>query len=370
MTCAPLMHDLEPRLLPLVDAAYEVVEKRLSPEDFLAALCLAVEAGHVALWELDTTTQETRLLAASSLPLPLGAELGRSLRHELSNAPLAEARVIPPTTLKSDSPRGLSLVAKLLQTGSTLLLLRACRKAGATFFSDRETSTLQALAPHVARMLRLTAMASRLNAENVAALGLLDVVPWGVVVFTGQLRLLFQNRVARRILSQEDGLFLGDNRLRAWRRADSRQLDKLFEAALAGASAQPIEVVGSLSIARASSRRDLAVVCARLSHDPTAFHGDCPAIALLVADPEDEPAVSQVSLRDLFGMTRTEARVSSLLARGRTLAEIASELGVTQNTCRAHVSRALSKSGARRQGELIKLLLTSPICLPPIGGEG
>ena len=64
-------------------------------------------------------------------------------------------------------------------------------------------------------------------------------------------------------------------------------------------------------------------------------------------------------LCELFSFTPAEARVAGKLALGRSLEEIAVELGISLETVRTHAKRALSKSGTDRQGELISLMLRS-----------
>ena len=55
-------------------------------------------------------------------------------------------------------------------------------------------------------------------------------------------------------------------------------------------------------------------------------------------------------------LTPTEQRVALLVAAGRTNAEVAEELGLSQKTIEWHVSRAYRKLGARSREDLIALL--------------
>jgi DNA-binding CsgD family transcriptional regulator len=58
-------------------------------------------------------------------------------------------------------------------------------------------------------------------------------------------------------------------------------------------------------------------------------------------------------------LSDSEARVVSLLARGRDIARIANELGVQPNTCRSHLKSAYTKTGTRTQAQLAVLVATS-----------
>lgn len=61
-------------------------------------------------------------------------------------------------------------------------------------------------------------------------------------------------------------------------------------------------------------------------------------------------------LEALFDLTRSEARVASLLVEGKSVEEIAVAQKVAQNTVRMHLKAVFTKTGARRQAQLVSLL--------------
>jgi len=65
-------------------------------------------------------------------------------------------------------------------------------------------------------------------------------------------------------------------------------------------------------------------------------------------------------MRQLYGLTPTEARLADLLMEGLEVREIAERAGTTLETARVHLKRVLSKTGARRQMELVRLMLSLP----------
>jgi DNA-binding CsgD family transcriptional regulator len=68
-------------------------------------------------------------------------------------------------------------------------------------------------------------------------------------------------------------------------------------------------------------------------------------------------------IKALFGLSGTEARLAEALARGRTLTEAAAEVGVTEQTARRYSKLIFSKTGANRQSELIRKILSSAAAL-------
>jgi DNA-binding CsgD family transcriptional regulator len=75
--------------------------------------------------------------------------------------------------------------------------------------------------------------------------------------------------------------------------------------------------------------------------------------------PGGEPPVapSMVMLEQRYGLTRAESRIVRRLAAGRSLLEIARELGVGTETVRTHTKRAMHKTNTHRQAELVALML-------------
>lgn len=62
-------------------------------------------------------------------------------------------------------------------------------------------------------------------------------------------------------------------------------------------------------------------------------------------------------LKDRYGLTAAETRVVLHLARGGTVASYAEEAGVGVGTVRSHLKAAFSKTGARRQAELVAVVM-------------
>ncbi len=72
-------------------------------------------------------------------------------------------------------------------------------------------------------------------------------------------------------------------------------------------------------------------------------------------EPTAAPSVAMLEHR--YALTRAESRIVRRLATGRSLGEIAHELGVGTETVRTHTKRAMQKTGTHRQAELVALLL-------------
>ena len=85
--------------------------------------------------------------------------------------------------------------------------------------------------------------------------------------------------------------------------------------------------------------------------------GERPAVLLFIRDPE--APIELARLRDLFGLTRTEAAIAAALARGQSVDDIAMDMGIGIGTARTHLKRILAKTGMHRQAQLVGLLARS-----------
>lgn len=97
---------------------------------------------------------------------------------------------------------------------------------------------------------------------------------------------------------------------------------------------------------------------ATLRADPWPSAGSPAGVVVTLRDPELELPDPDL-LRGLYGFTPTEARVAAALAQGLDGADLARAMSVQPNTVRSHVKRALAKCGARRQSQLVSLILRS-----------
>ena len=82
--------------------------------------------------------------------------------------------------------------------------------------------------------------------------------------------------------------------------------------------------------------------------------GPKPVLILIDLDRRSEPG--EALLRQLFGLTGAEAKLAARMAGGRSLEDLAGELGVTMGTARAQLRSIFAKTQTNRQAELVALL--------------
>jgi len=177
----------------------------------------------------------------------------------------------------------------------------------------------------------------------------LNRVPVGVIVAKPSAKVVFMNPLGAEIVSKRDGLFVGpDNILRGQRTQDSERLGGLIREVIedSGRSSR------GLALERSSMLRPLSVLVSRLDE------GD--RVLLFVTDPEMRPEVAPDVVRRLFGLTESESRLVSAIASGDSIDEAAESMGVTVSTARTYLKQVFAKTGTSRQGDLVRIVLTSP----------
>jgi len=86
----------------------------------------------------------------------------------------------------------------------------------------------------------------------------------------------------------------------------------------------------------------------------------------LIAEFAGRPEQRRVPATDLNVLTEREREVMALVATGRSNDEIAAELSVSPATAKTHVSRAMSKLGARDRAQLVVLAYETGLVLPRV----
>ena len=97
----------------------------------------------------------------------------------------------------------------------------------------------------------------------------------------------------------------------------------------------------------------------RLVVAPVHFGGTGRA-AVWIVNTESPASPSEELLAALFGLSRAEARLAVCVLLGRSAAQCARQFGVGVSTIRSQLRSIFSKTGVRRQAQLVALLARVP----------
>ncbi len=232
-------------------------------------------------------------------------------------------------------------------------------------FSQGDKALVRFLLPHLKRSIQLHARLDFLECERALFAGTVNRMLLGMISFSQDGNILEMNQEAKRILNEKDGIWLAGNMLAVESSQESRDLQRMLRAALAGTTdSEGPGVVEAMSISRPSGRAKLGILIKTIPMGEWSESKQRPAAAVFLRDPESNAAQpSHELVRRLFGLTRMEAQLALLLADGFTLDEAAEKMNVRRNTARTHLRSIFCKTGVTRQTMLVRLLLNSVITL-------
>jgi DNA-binding CsgD family transcriptional regulator/PAS domain-containing protein len=237
--------------------------------------------------------------------------------------------------------------------------LSLSERKGGPRFGRAEVQLFRRLMPHLQRAFQVHERLGAAAQARAAAEGVIDKMPFGVILLDANARPVMINRSAHEILNRRDGLMLHGTILTASTVQQSAELRKaIAQTLLIGRGGLPELSGGALVIRRPSLKRPLQVFVTPIGRGAGRLTLSIagPVAAVFVSDPESEPATPATMLRTFYGLTPAETRLASELLQQRTVEEAAGILGISLNTARTQVKRLFEKTGTRRQSELVQVL--------------
>ena len=230
---------------------------------------------------------------------------------------------------------GGSWISRRAELESFLTVIRP-KSAGP--LTDHELSMGTRIVGHIRQSVAM--LEARLEALRGCA-GLrvcFESLPYGVAILDSDGRILDQNKGFKKLVAKCKGLELSGDRL-------------MVED---GGAVRPERWLRSFAIPRSRRGTPLWVtvrpILAAEKH-PVGM----PRLAAImeIRDPERRASADSGHLEALFGLTPSEARFTCQLAGGMSVKEAAETLGIAEQTGRTHLKRAMSKTGTKRQAELM-----------------
>uniref|UniRef100_A0ABX1PPR9 Helix-turn-helix transcriptional regulator n=1 Tax=Aromatoleum anaerobium TaxID=182180 RepID=A0ABX1PPR9_9RHOO len=263
------------------------------------------------------------------------------------------------------APRGVFHVmgVDISTPGAGKLRFRITRPESAPKFSAEDRARCEALLPHLRRALHMHNLLDRsesLGALYSQAIGRLSIA---TIVLDESGKVLDQNLIAKEILASGDGLKVVGGRLEASYPSDNRELQRIVRNAFARYGTENITVAEAMSVARPSGLVSLGVVVEVVPSSEWAEGKGQPAAVVYIRDAAGKSLASSAVAKQLFNLTPAETALALELTNGLSLEEAAEALNIRRNTARAHLRSIFSKTGVRRQTELVRIMLNSVAAL-------
>ncbi len=172
--------------------------------------------------------------------------------------------------------------------------------------------------------------------------------------------MLVANDTARAILQARDGLELNAEGVLSATHENNSGLGKVIrQVAQSSGTREAGSVNSAFSLRRPSGKRALTLFIRAVNSKTERASEREAAVLVMILDAAIPMETREAGLRQLYGFTAMEAQVANLLMEGNSLEDCCAELGIRRTTVRMHLRNIFAKTGVRRQGELVSLLLKS-----------
>jgi DNA-binding CsgD family transcriptional regulator/PAS domain-containing protein len=244
------------------------------------------------------------------------------------------------------------MTVRLMAEGFKATTLNIGRAPGAEQFGSKELELAGMLQPHLIRAVKLGKRVSGAQQLGEELAHFLDSSPYGLFLLNGDGQVRHFNRTGEKMVLHHDAISLAAGRLRAATPGVTNKLNEL----IVKAGKEP-RVGGSMMLDSRSGRPPLSVIVAPVGAERLALFQAGPSVMVCITDLGAGVCPPEERLRDLFGLTRKEARVALALLEGASPREAAKSLGVSFYTVRGHLAQIFDKTGVRRQSEMVRLML-------------
>jgi len=191
-----------------------------------------------------------------------------------------------------------------------------------------------------------------------AGLEALDLLNIGLIVCSASAELLIANQTAERLLAARDGLVLDGDGALATTHDDNLSLKDLIRS-VARKRTQEVARDSAFAVERNAGKRPLTLFVRAVNTKSDTPSPHEAAALVMILDSAHPVEIAETELRQLYAFTATEARLANHLMEGLSLEECCAAMGIRRTTARMHLRNIFAKTGVRRQGELVSLLLKS-----------
>jgi DNA-binding CsgD family transcriptional regulator len=193
----------------------------------------------------------------------------------------------------------------------------------------------------------------------------LDALDCALLIVDDEGRIEYRNHVATGLLGRSHGgLMLADGKLSAKR----RRLREALANAIRRVCAE-LEPSGlCVPLEGTPPERWLRLVVAPIYFG--AAVGGVSRAAVWIMNTESPSAPREELLAALFGLSRAEARLAICMLKGHSAAECARSAGVGVATIRSQLHSIFTKTGVKRQGQLVAMLSKVPLLRLTTEGKG
>lgn len=258
----------------------------------------------------------------------------------------------------------LYLAGGLLEKGDYRWSVLGLHRGDTRPFEDELVKTIGRLLPHIRRALAIRRQFTDADAKSGEIYSLLDQLCTGAILVDQDVRVIYANPSAKRILVRREALGLSDNNSL---QAHNKEQQKLLDDMILGASrlmntvyspaSSPnggvLQLYGDGTVKLALTIVPFKVSTERMSE--VVFRGTSAAIFL--SDSTARHQLSRRLLKESFLLSERECDVCETFLECAALEGVADQLDLTLASVRAYMRAIFEKTGRHSQVDLVRLLM-------------
>jgi DNA-binding CsgD family transcriptional regulator len=387
-----LARDREALILQAIRGLYDAVLDPGQGSRGFEALCSVVDGKHFIFFTEDTHAHRLQHFTS----LGVGSDYIRRLAmavdaklHSPSRLQMSPGCVRPGQGLWLDQPYRDSayynevvrpdggydgLVTVPFRKGRHSAFLVIGRMKGQPDFEDADARMIQPVISHLANATKIRLRLEQAELAARQAHRAFDLLDLGVFILDAELRPSFLNKYAETLVRASDGLCFSRGVLSTAAAQTARTLRRTIKNAidLQGYRGQAhvdevYDAAPEVEIPRPSGRPALISTVMPLGvENSERFLMPAAHAIMFVKQPDEKPHLDLDKLANVFGLSARQAALTGLLAQGATLADAAAALGVGFETARWHLRTTFDRTGARRQVDLVRLVLQTMASVPTV----
>jgi DNA-binding CsgD family transcriptional regulator len=258
-----------------------------------------------------------------------------------------------------------SLGSIVLKREARAVKMSFLRSERAGRYGEAELALFSQIMPHLRSAIALHRKLHQLQVLSSAAMAALDAIAHGVILLKCDGSYLHANRIAQELLIKTGVLQISAaGSVHAAQGSVDAALQILIGRAVKTGTGRGVEPGGVLRIISAS--RPVVLVDVLPLPARSSPFGEQVAVAIFCRSQETGPVAHgslTKALVSLYQMTPSEALLTQALVSGQSLREHALARGISVNTVRSQLRAATAKTDAKRQADLVRIVLTGPAAL-------
>lgn len=237
--------------------------------------------------------------------------------------------------------------------------LRMSRPKSLPPFDAQDKQLCNYIIPHLRRSVLIYSKIVQQKSVGSLYERTIDEMMLGIIILSEEGDIIKSNKIANKMLADEDGLMLKNNRLQTVFGSDSIKFRAYLKEALELSFEGKQSSFEVMTVNRKNGDAGLSIAVHSIPAGSWTSGGRRPAAAIFIRDSVYKIEGQDEVVSKLFNLTPAETSLAIKIMNGMSLDEAAESSGIKRNTARAHLRSIFSKVDVTRQSDLIRVLLNS-----------